>query len=635
MMRRRAVLAASVVFALVLGAFLTWMPSSIDEAAREHGVVAALLPDATETTARADLEDLVLASAGEQRRTETERASETQAPAGIDAGRSQTSYGLVLDLEGQPVPGVAIAPRHDPQSPIATSGGDGSFPLADADIELVVVDPRWSTLFDTEPLDRNGRRVVLVLVAPAIRIAGRVQDSTGVGVEGAELVLKTPAASFASFPEPLDHARHPRATNARTDSRGAFEFVIPSLPRATLLVSKPEFESASIGAPTASRDDLSITLAARIVRGQRTIRGSVVHPDSTPAANATVRFGEDSTTTDVEGRFVLALEQEPSDPLPLVAGKRGFQAAIQPDFTTTVNSSPGPLPEQRLVLGPPPLAIEGRVVDHEGRPKKGWIVQPVDPTLIRDGHIPPECVEALAIGESVRATSGEDGTFRLEGLQDRAYRLQAHSAEELVRVESDSIASGSRNVRIVVPADARFARLEGVVVAHDGSGIAGVRVRAALIVYRTKWGYTMEHSEGVTTDPDGRFALANAPRSSSKLDVDGDLVLPASYELGAHVDGEIVRITAARRCHLRVEGVPPNASIDAVEVLDASGSSLSLVLFHSGGTMTSTRVPLTEGATPVFAVAETARTIVFHGEVRPGISRALVLRPGEITVVGW
>jgi len=624
-----------VVVALFFVALVWWTPNSIDEIGHEHGVFAASLPNAIEMKERADLDDLVLERAGAQRRPGIERASEAERPAPIDSQQSSSSYGLVLDVEGQPVPGVAIAHRHDPKSPIATTSGDGSFPLADPGIELVVIDPRWSTLRDTEPLERNGRRVILVLVAPSLSIGGRVQDSNGLGIEGAEVALEIPAASFAAFSEPLDRARATRTTRTTTDPQGAFEFVIPSMPRARLDVSKHGYAGTSISAPTTERYDLEILLGATTARVSRVIRGMVVHQDATPAASAIVRFGEDSTTTDVEGQFALALQQEPSDPVPLVAAKRGFQAAIEPNFTAFVNSCVGPLPEQRLVLGPPPLAIEGRVVDHEGRPKIGWIVQPVDPLLIRDGLIPPECVEALALGTAVRATSGGDGSFRLEGLQERAYRLQAHSGQELTRIESEPFAAGTRNVRLVVPADARFSKVEGRVIAHDGSGIASVRVRAALIVFRTKWGYTTEHSEGVMTDTDGRFTLANVPRSSSKLHVDSDFVLPVEHLLDAHVDGDFVIITAARRCHMRVEGVPPNANVDAVEVLDASGSILSLVQFQSGGMMTSPQVSLIEGASPVFAVAETARTIVFRGQGQPGVSRALVLRPGEITVVRW
>ena len=137
------------------------------------------------------------------------------------------------------------------------------------------------------------------------------------------------------------------------------------------------------------------------------------------------------------------------------------------------------------------------------------------------------------------------------------------------------------------------------------------------------------------TDADGRFTLVNVPRERSQIDVDGDLVLPMSHDLDAHVDGDILRITAARRCHLRVEGVPPSAGIEEVEVLDAHGTSLYIVQFQSGGMMTAPRAPIVDGVSAVFAVAETARTVVFHGDGQPGVSRALVPHPGQITVVAW
>src|SRR5205085_4041445 len=71
--------------------------------------------------------------------------------------RSATATGRVLALAGAPVGGIAIALRAQPTEVIATSAPDGSFPIADARAELVVADPSWYTLRDTEPMLRpNG-----------------------------------------------------------------------------------------------------------------------------------------------------------------------------------------------------------------------------------------------------------------------------------------------------------------------------------------------------------------------------------------------------------------------------------------------------------------------------------------------
>jgi hypothetical protein len=366
--------------------------------------------------------------------------------------------------------------------------------------------------------------------------------------------------------------------------------------------------------------------------GALRVRGTVVHGVGTAAVGALVRYRGNATRSDDRGAFELVVKDW-SEPGPLVAVLSGFQAAIGPDVSTLGRmGAPDP---QRLVLGPPPLAIAGRVVDHEGRPQAGWTVQPVDPVVLEEGRIPPECVEELTLGAPLGARTDADGAFELLGLQDRAYRLQAHSAKALVRVESEPIPAGARNVRVLVPADARFARIDGVVVGLDGTPVAGVGVRPTLIVLRTQSGYTMEHADGVTTDAEGRFALVDVPRQSSRLDVDGDAILPASHALDDHQDGTSIRIQVARRKHLRVEGIPPESGVRWVSVLDGSDQELQLMQFQSGGWASSTRVLVQGGAIPVVSVAESARTIVFSLEHPNEVRRPITLAREGITTVRW
>ncbi len=542
--------------------------------------------------------------------------------------------GRVLDLDGVPIAGVAIAPRDDPKRTIATSAGDGTFPLGEDDRELTVADEHWYTLRDSEPIAREGFSEIVVVAAPRIRIGGRVVDPDGAPAPGAKVDLTAPATAFARIPQSLDRARNPRNSQVETTADGTFELDVPIAPPALLTASKAGFGDATTASPLLSRFDLELKLAPPAPRGVL-VEGVVVHTDGSTGTGARVHFGTEGRDVDAAGRFSFHAEAQADATQALVAVKRGHQAAVMLDFGARLATAKEPQTGLRLVLGPAPLAIEGRVVDAEGNGRKGWIVQPIDPVVLSEGQIPPQSAEGAGKGSPLWMTTDGEGRFVLEGLQDRDYKLQAHSGEDLVRIESAPIAAGSRNVRLVIPADAKFERLTGVLTGTDGKGIEGVRVRAALITFRTKWGWTSENSDDVTTDAEGRFEIRGVPRRDSHLNFDGDAILPTRFELAEHDERTPIRVVAKRRCHLRVEGVPETSGFTLVGVRDADGQSISLMRFQSGGTWSSSTMAIEGGLTPVFAVSEDGTTLVLSGGDQPEAVRPLRLVPGEITTVRW
>lgn len=635
--RHRAVvytIAGALAVLLALIAYFSSRVSVRPEGLREFGIEAAKLPNEAAELEAVDLADA--AASVEPARLAAEVAN-SAAPSTAAPKSSARDLGRVVDLLGNGIAGLKVTPRNDPSNYLATSDAEGRFVRSPGVDEFQVSDERWYTLRDTEPLPRADGTEVLVIVAPAIRIGGRVEDADGAPVAGAKVMLDMLRFHFATFPEPLDRAHSPHEpAETGTTTDGRFEFTIPVVELTRISASAAERGSASIEAPLESRFDLVLQLKRKVAPAAPHVAGVVVHADGTPAVGAQVRYGDAAAECDAEGKFTLTVGTGHAEGQPLVAMHPGFQAAIVADFWSTVLLSSGDeLPFQRLVLGGPTLAIEGRVVDHEGEPQSGWTVQLVDPVLLREGWIPPQCVESLGGRGRVLATTDAKGLFRLDGLQDRAYRLQAHATEPLLRIESAPIPAGARNVQIVIPVDAFFAKIEGRVVSPGGVPIAGVLVSAGLIVFRTKSGYTSEHGEDVVTDGEGRFTLVNVPRERSKIDVGGDAILPATLDLADHVDGRIVHITAARRCHARVAGVPTTMRFMGVRVRDPDGKNLSLMQFQSGGWWSSDQLELVEGGTPVFAVSESASTIVFVGEDGTEVPRTIALIPGEITTVGW
>jgi len=625
---------------VALVALLVLFRSRNAEVARDFGVQAAAIPG-VDMVERATPAPLVLDDATDEAfehvRIRVEEPLEPRESELAATTSAKRAIGRVLDLHGAPVAGVAVTPVANPGPKFqALTAADGSFDTAKPGAEdLEVVDPRWFTLCDTEPLPRAFGTEMLVIVAPSFAISGRVVDADGAAVGSATVRIELPWSVVAPFPIALDRAHGMRTARTESHADGSFELRTPDAALARLVAEKDGFVATSVAAPREQRSDLVLTLAKPGETTSLFVEGVVVHADGTPSTKGFVRFGGEACGLDEQGRFKMPIDVGNLEDHTLVAIERGYQAAVVPGFQAKVRASPGAIPFQRLVLGGPPLAIEGRVVDHEGRPMAGWIVQPLDPVVLVESTIPPESAESVAHDGVLATSTGADGAFRLDGLQERAYRLQAHSSTELASVESEPIAAGSRNVRLVVPADAFFETLEGVVVAADGTPIPGVEIRAALVVMRTSWGFTTEHSDPVTTDAEGRFAMKRVPRRNVSIDAGGDAILPVSRDLAEHPAGVPVRIVAARRCHARVENVPTDSGLRWLQVRGATGESLQLMQFRSGSWARSSQVEIAEGVSPLFAVSEAARMIVLSGDDVPEVSRPLALVPGQVTVVRW
>ncbi len=553
------------------------------------------------------------------------------------AAASTLVHGRVLDVLGSGLPDLPIAQASSPAHVWTRSDAGGRFELPSADDDLVVADTDWYTLRSGEAVEQAGTGGMLVIAARATRLAGVVLDPQGAPVAGALVRFRLPHTVFARFPEPLDRLREPRQEETESGADGTFELRAAGVERAQLFVSREGFETRSFPAPGVDRGDLVLTLAPDGEDGEIRIEGVVVHADGSPAAEADVLLADRNVRTDGTGRFALKSPRWIEESAPLCAVLPGLQAAVVPEFGAILRGAGAELPPQRLVLGAPTLGIEGFVVDADGAPKPGWTVQPIDPVLLLEGHIPPRSVEAVGLRGSLGTRTAADGSFELRGLFDRAYRLQATSGTELLRVESAPIPAGSRNARIVVPADARIPRVAGVVVGVDGRPVEGVLVRIVLVTFRTRNGYTMEHSQGMTTGADGRFELKDVPRRDASLDLWGDGIVPEKFEYADRGDLEDLRVEVVRRLHLRVEGVPPGSNVGTIEVHDARGERLQVMGFQGGGWWSSTSAAIEGGITPILAVPETARSVAFVGRGDAGVlgTRPIAFTPGEITVVRW
>jgi protocatechuate 3,4-dioxygenase beta subunit len=604
--------------------------------------------------------------------------SETAAPA---PETPRTVAGAVIDLEGRPVPGVLVgflppeAGHPDPGSPApsaaaratAVSGADGGFELAAEGAALVladgtaafghvtVLDPAWSAVF--EPL---GSRLfgapgtedqLLLVVAPSVRLAGRVSDPTGAGVAGAELQMSLQRWDFPSLPEAVQGLRLvSRETTA--DDRGQFELLAFGAPKAYLMTQAPGFAPDVRQPPTVSTDGLAIVLE-RPTRGAELLAGIVVDPAGAPIEGARVALGFEQARSDGDGRFVLRLSRQSPDTT-LAALKPGYLPAIVerrgPD-TLAPDAWPEPLV---LALGGPPLELAGRVLDAEGEPLEGIEVQLVDKTEFGAVEIPGQPfmtslahIEDLLDGGDAHGPPPRTdamGRFAIRGLLPRAYTLRAVDRERLLAAEFGPFDAGSTGLVLRLSPAPLIPRVAGRVVDLGRRPLAGVTASAIAWIGSGEHGPQAPraprafgeilYGPSTACDADGRFAFEGLSTAATHLAFHGEEIAftePLAIPPGA--DLENLEFQLPRRCRLRVELGPENAH-GSFELHDTEGRPV--MLFQMEGEYaysTDSGMIGPEGNSETYSAPETAALCVVQLHGGRTLELPVQLVPGEVTLI--
>ena len=320
------------------------------------------------------------------------------------------------------------------------------------------------------------------------------------------------------------------------------------------------------------------------------------------------------------------------DDTPLVAALPGVQPAVVEGFGGQVKKSVSPVV---LYLGGESLSINGIVLDAEGEPAVGWRVSLYDPTTVSLGTVPPVSAEQLtsASGRSSVSTDGE-GRFRIEGLRDRSYRIQAYHQKSLAMIRSESVPAGTTDLVLRLGRDALSGKVRGQVVSRRGVPLAGVQVTPVLITTRIQNGKSWQSGETTTTDERGNFELDGVPLLEGELSVSGSAVIPQGIEVSPDQNLLTLTLEVAARCHLRIVVSGPLAEAKRFRILDATDQPLSIYTFDSSGWSSSTTQTLIDGRSPTVAVSEDARTLVFQKDDQKEIGRiGLRLTPSEVTVI--
>lgn len=564
----------------------------------------------------------------------------TETPSSVSR---RTVRGRVLDLFGEPVIGVLVHRRDDPTHTLGTSGPGGGFEVdvseSPAHFVLDGMNDGWACVRGAAVnLDVAPAPSILLVVARAVDLAGTVVSSSGGAIDGARVTLPIPRGLLTSFPLPLNEGIEPDfQTDA--DSEGRFRLPhAPGIARSLLTAYASGYRPGFLRLDGSANPGLVVVLPEDEARAHA-VEGIVLRPDGAPANDAQVQLGNRSTSTDVRGEFRLERTDAVSNEAALIASKEGFQSAVRKGFGGFAKTAlDRELRSLVLFLGPEALTIEGSVLGRpSGSPLVGWVVSVVDGTEIASDRSPPLLAEQLAAGPHPTATDSA-GRFRVRGLYPRPYSLRAFDPKSLRSVRGGPFEAGRQDVVLSVDPDDVHLRVAGRVVSRTGRPVSAVRVVLGLVTWRGPGGgKTWIPGPSVTTDDEGRFALENVPRADIQLDVIGDEIIPASFELDRSGDVQSLALSVALRCHFRVVPTGPVPPYAWIEAFDGTGNALEIFAFEGNVWTSSLKPGIDSSGSGVLAVSEDARTLrVFSGAFEEPVlllETSLSLAPVEVTQV--
>ncbi len=445
--------------------------------------------------------------------------------------------GRVVDSKGRPVAGARVRTnvrRHKPL-PLGCSSGEpappcGSSAVSDSEGSFAVTSlasgwydlgafaegytPGWSGWLEARPGKKTAGGTIVL--EPATRLAGRVLDSEGLPIPGAEISTSGECSPFTEQP-----------VHSAEDGSYSLRCVAPGLQRVEIM--HPEHSTIFTDVRLAPGDNShDWTLRKRVE-----VRGRIVTSDGSPVEEAHIHSPRD--------RFAWTLAADPADgsftgwvdagsPIEIWASAEGGYA----DGKATLPASrPGDRIENieiRLGRG---ARLTGKIL---GIPSPGTGVEIYAEPAAHDGRQP---------------RSGKvdaDGRYEIPGLLPGTWDVKARSGErtltERVIVEPEEIEIGldltfppvfEIRGRVVSMPDAK-ASLKDLLFQSENSEVsASVSQDGSFTVELENGAYQVKHDDLIHTG--GPVVIADAP-----------------------LDGVEIRLVPGARLQGRILGLPPEQS---------------------------------------------------------------------------
>ncbi|MEZ5964525.1 MAG: sigma-70 family RNA polymerase sigma factor [Planctomycetota bacterium] len=667
-MNSKLIIVSSLLASVAVGIYL-WSSSPPTAAPSDEAPARVAASGFTGGGGGADSANVVAKERAEPRRSERRAlaAPPTSAPA------SYSVRGRAVDGDGRPVPALRVCLRGDTNVDTLTEA-DGSFELAASSESgtVDVADPAYVAV-RTGAWNRRGDLQPVLVVAPAIQLAGHVVDTWGRGVGGAQVVVALPDDFATRFRDVLD-ASYEHIWRAETAADGGFALErVPAIVGSELRAAHADYAPIACALPAHSDASMWLEMVRPQVAPDHALRGLVLHADGRPAHGAYVALGLATTRSDATGAFTLDLSRcGPGARLTAVTA--GEQPAVLDKPQPRGDGPDGWPAVVELRLGPPACSIAGRVVDENGASRgagvRVWVAESTNfgvlatlplqlEAMMAGGAVPDEAVQALAqpvdpdgqedFGSASPALRPDalvhwvetdaDGRFELGGLLPRPYRLAVLGKAFAFGDLTDPIAAPAQGIEVVVASASTLPRLRGRVVTASGEPIAGVRVTpwlpAVSVDTPVRGGdaHAMRFFLGpaATTDSDGVFVLSSLPRRHTRLHLIADCIVPSYTGVEDASDPENFVVPVLARAHLEVEVAPGGREPpDAIRVRDANGLPVTLLEMRADGYSTHDTVPLRSGRSGVLTVTSDATTLEFlrSGEVVD--SEPIEVHPGAL-----
>lgn len=453
-----------------------------------------------------------------------------------------------------------------------------------------------------------------VVLAPSVRLAGRVVTPEGAPVPGATVRTQADVTRVPGFPlrAEINHENYHQVT---TDELGRFDLgAVPSHPSFRLSVYVEGHFRSRRPVPAAEALDLELSAGRELPRRRR-ITGTVLEPTGAPAVGAKVFFEYHETESDLAGRFSIEVPFQPFlHPVSAESADGRFVSAESPvDSEDIQDSDADGVVEDAIVLRLPAEMGELRVrlVDAAGAPVEGYEV------LVFDGTARGGSTDCLEDRGSYTRRTGEDGRYVVEGVAQRSYSLRFLNRETMHVLDTEPLTPGETEHVVTIPEDGFVDVLRGRVVDAFGAPVRGARVKLKADISPRSRGIWMTESGRTTeTDAEGRFAIENAPWSDLSINVNprpGTHDHGVNHEIGPARPDAPLEIQLEFECGVHVTTSRPE--IVAIEALDAEGETVDVTVFTSG--VTSLRKTVrrnSQGVFPLFDVSQRAATFVLHGE---------------------
>ncbi|MGE3351737.1 MAG: hypothetical protein AB7O84_08360, partial [Planctomycetota bacterium] len=477
---------------------------------------------------------------------------------------------------------------------------------------------------------------VLVVVARRIPLAGLVVTDDGAPIAGAQVSL----AAEVALPGRDQIASRAIVPRTETDAQGAFRLDdVGWVPGAALHVQAAGYAAVLRPVPEGgdpvmrvvlTRDDDRVTL----------IRGRVVLGDGSPAADAMVSTGVMAQSTDADGFFVIDFEPwlryrvDETAPTVVTAVKPGLLPALRTLPSVQQARESGWPRDLVLRLDGAPGSIAGVVVDQDGEPVPDALVEPADMTPFGIVSMPgmpafrgsPRTLEQMA--GTAEAQTDAHGRFRIDGLLDRAYRIRAMLRPSLLSVESEPVAAGTQDLRLVLDRR-RLGTVGGRIVDRRGEGIGDVRVsvsmerEAELVIGR-----------GTVTAADGSFAIADATTAPAFLRIEGSAIVPELFRRLAPTDDvTALELSVGRRCRVQFEWGAQHREGDQASVEDAAGEPLQMMRLRGGSIGEAPFVLYRRGVSEVLLASDGAAFAVVRRDGAEVTRVRLALAPDAVNVI--